>query len=1573
MAQPNLIIKKPSGGINTDTNPNDIPPQSMLGALDITDINHGELNEDGFTQLNNNTELAFDICPNKAIMISKTYRLRFDIPSEDFNITINVIHRDNTWNIPITTACVAPSPPLPLTSNDVYNFINPNFTANYDNLYDGFQHSFYDVIEGDGFLQFDMLFVNFLFDDYFIEVTMTSIADPTKEFAYQLNVISDAISLDKEGYLKPIEIVSLGSKMFVFSTVECPDVSEIADYNGIESVDIESSGTSYPLLTIDGNVGDFSSILPTNTEVKVFSDGTTNLSGTYIVDTITLGGDDYTILQNLFNPPAPLYFNAQNGTLKLSTRTLSAIGVAEKNESTGVWTYIELLRSTNLNFRTNKPIQAKVSQTDFGYIFNWTDFNENPRRLTYQGEFVEGGFLEVYNPLNKYNLDNIDQESQLIVVNNLARIKLGNSLDIDNIGTEITGVKPAATYQAFVRFATEDGQYGVFSPPSNTTTIYNIRPSGYWQPQVAGGISGQSALIIDISNIRKGLYKYFQVAIVEMTGSSFNAYALQQQTLNDEDETIRVIDTGRRQSDYVLLDRALINELQFTITAAKSIEDYDNRIEFANVKLQNRYDLTEWAKTIDVTYEQIAREELYIPVEGGDIYRNQYNYWFDIKYCKWLSDEYLSYAPFETVRWAIMVWFKDGGTPLTFHIGDYRVDPSNSEDPENPLKLDMSNTSNEPLQIIANFKNINLNYQLPTGEILWDIVEDFRFCRADIPQEMLWSGVALSGDALLTSFTNLIYINRRYDNSGTANVAIQRDRFFTYVPDFINNGYTNVFRDGDKAYFIEPSFQTGGASPFFEYADYYGNNQNADMDWEAGVDVTNISDTSSNVLVDTKYYELFTPASALTPNSALQGRYTRTMTLDDDIPTPIANSRELFNFYYVREIAGDKYGGIYSTPFYIITSDYFDRKTHNASTKYKAYSGNMFIQKSYYTIQQTVGATSTALYLLQKVVGFYSMNRFNSQLRNGIFLQYDRFFYPDPTIKNILSDTYTYDKAFNPRYIFQNQLIFNPNLKYLEREKASIYWSEKAIDNGTFGANRIFRPLNKKALELRDGEITHIETFNIENQTYLATWQPYQFTLQYFNNTGQLITENSQVLLGTGDVLGRNGADVTRYGCSHKWSIVKGVNPQGKPVMYWYSANERHLMRMGADGLSNISLSAGFETFLNKYCLLNDVSNIEDTPTRFYGVHGVWNDLKKQYILTFRGIRKHTIWDGETPYAKGEWVTDETTFGFEGIPVLYRCKVANTGESLSDTDFWEKFDYYNRESISFFTIVWDEYSNSLKTELSHIPMIYGEYKNTFVSGSPSLDTNKYSPSYIYEHNKDNQARYYCSPPTTYFDNLSNDITVSYLGKNVEVDGVLVKGYVFETSYPVTSFLAVPSLPSDMQYLLDEHKSIYLVPLSDRLKHYRIAKFLTTTIFVIDEQEDLVWNEDDDLFFVSQCNTGQPFFEQVVNEPKGTYSFFGHIAMFSDTTIKRVEFEAGLDSLGQKTTQSFLNEEEFEYFNGTLNSQIKNDTTNNPTNNNVGKNLVQGYWMKVKALFKLNIKNKIHKYSVKAQPLQRILK
>lgn len=1556
MAQPNLIIKKPSGGINTDTNPNDIPPQSMLGALDITDINHGELNEDGFTQLNNNTELAFDICGTQVQMLGKKYRLKFDIPNEVFIITIKVIHRDNTWNIPIVSNCGT------LTPSGVLADIEDGILDAYD-LYPYFNVVISNTDTANDYLQFDMLFDSFGFDDYFLEVTIVDTATGLISYPFELNVLNDSISLDKEGYLKPIEIVSLGSKMFVFSTVECPDPTTLQNFDGIISFEIiPSSGIYYACVVIEGVIGDFSAIIPNNTEIKLNITGATNLSGLFIVNTIDISGSPYTIISNMDSPPANTYLGG--GQLSfINTRTLSAIGVAEKNESTGVWTYIELLRSTNLNFRTNKPIQAKVSQTDFGYIFNWTDFNENPRRLTYQGEFVEGGFLEVYNPLNKYNLDNIDQESQLIAVNNLARIKLGNSYDIDNIGSQITGAKPTATYQAFVRFATEDGQYGVFSPPSNTTTIFNQQPSGFWQPNVSG-VTTQAALIIDISNIRKGIYKYFQVAIVEITATSFNVYALQQQDLNDEDETIRVIDTGRSQSDYVLLDSALINELQFTITAAKSIEDYDNRIEFANVKLQNRYDLTEWAKTIDVTYEQIAREELYIPVEGGDIYRNQYNYWFDMKYCKWLSDEYLSYAPFETVRWAIMVWFKDGGTPLTFHIGDYRVDPSNSEDPENPLKLDMSNTSNEPLQIIANFKNINLNYQLPTGEILWDIVEDWRFCRADIPREMLWSGIALSGDALRTSFPNLIYINRRYDNSGTANINIQRDRFFTYVPDFINHGYTNGFRVGDKAYFIEPSFQTDGSNN--EYVDYYGNNQNADMDWEAGVAVTNLSNTGSNVLVDTKYYELFTPTSVLTPNSALQGRYTIAMTLDVDIPTPVTDSLELFNFYYVREILGDKYGGIYSTPFSIVTSEYFDRKTHNTSTKYKAYSGNMFIQKSYYTIQQTVGATGTDMYLLQKVVGFYSMNRFNSQLRNGIFLKYDRFFYPIPATKLILDDTYTYDRAFNPRYIFQNQLIFNPNLKYLEREKASIYWSEKAIDNGTFGANRIFRPLNKKALELRDGEITHIETFNIENQTYLATWQPYQFTLQYFNNTGQLITENSQVLLGTGDVLGRNGADVTRYGCSHKWSIVKGVNPQGKPVMYWYSANERHLMRMGADGLSTISLSAGFESYLNKYCLLNDISNIEDAPTRFYGVHGVWNDLKKQYILTFRGIRKHTTWSNALEYAKGDWVTDGTTFGFEEIPVLYRSKISNNDYLLSNATYWEKYDYYNRESIGFFTIVWDEYSNSLKTELSHIPMIYGEYKNTFVSGSPKSLT----PSLIYEHNKENKATYYCSIPERAIQG-DDFVSVQLLGINQEYDGVVYQDWLFETDLNCTTFLGVNSAPNDMEGLLELHQSAFIF--SDYGVYYRVKAIIDTTHFLVDKLEEVVWNNENNAFYTSICNTGEPYFEQVVNEPKGTYSFFGHIAMFLDNLIKRVEFKAGLDSLGQKTTQSYLNEEEFQYFNGTINSQIKNDTTNNPTNNNVGKNLVQGYWMKVKVLFKLNIKNKIHKYSVKAQPLHRILK
>ena len=205
MAQPNLIIKKPSGGINTDTNPNDIPPQSMLGALDITDINHGELNEDGFTQLNNNTELAFDICGTQVQMLAKNYRLKFDIPDSAFTIVFKIIHRVNTWNVVITTPSITSSDP-----EIVYSDIDNEFQSNYDNLYDDFFHTFSNIIDGGSYLQFDLLFDNFRFDDYFVEVSIVKTDDNTITYPYDLFVLNDSISLDKEGYLKPIEIVSLG-------------------------------------------------------------------------------------------------------------------------------------------------------------------------------------------------------------------------------------------------------------------------------------------------------------------------------------------------------------------------------------------------------------------------------------------------------------------------------------------------------------------------------------------------------------------------------------------------------------------------------------------------------------------------------------------------------------------------------------------------------------------------------------------------------------------------------------------------------------------------------------------------------------------------------------------------------------------------------------------------------------------------------------------------------------------------------------------------------------------------------------------------------------------------------------------------------------------------------------------------------------------------------------------------------------------------------------------------------------------------------------------------------------------
>ncbi|MEX5523509.1 hypothetical protein, partial [Bacillus cereus] len=64
-----------------------------------------------------------------------------------------------------------------------------------------------------------------------------------------------------------------------------------------------------------------------------------------------------------------------------------------------------------------------------------------------------------------------------------------------------------------------------------------------------------------------------------------------------------------------------------------------------------------------------------------------------------------------------------------------------------------------------------------------------------------------------------------------------------------------------------------------------------------------------------------------------------------------------------------------------------------------------------------------------------------------------------------------------------------------------------------------------------------------------------------------------------------------------------------------------------------------------------DKYNKLDRPAHDYGVLAVWDNQKKEYVITFRCIAENTTYSSATAYVIGDVVNNGTTFGFENIPI----------------------------------------------------------------------------------------------------------------------------------------------------------------------------------------------------------------------------------------------------------------------------------------------------------------------------------
>lgn len=307
--------------------------------------------------------------------------------------------------------------------------------------------------------------------------------------------------------------------------------------------------------------------------------------------------------------------------------------------------------------------------------------------------------------------------------------------------------------------------------------------------------------------------------------------------------------------------------------------------------------------------------------------------------------------------------------------------------------------------------------------------------------------------------------------------------------------------------------------------------------------------------------------------------------------------------------------------------------------------------------------------------------------------------------------------------------IFLPTYQNNPRLGGSVYdfptriiYSQRKDESGIFDEYRFFLPLDRKDLDRTFGEIFHHEDINGE----LFTIQERKFQLQYFNARGTLEASNSsvEVLLGDGSVLSRDGQTLSTYGTAHKWSAIKGFNPSGKDIEYWFNAENGLVMRFGEDGTRVIS-ARGMAAFFANYTKW--VKN-KDEHAFEQGIRGVWDDRRKEAIWTFTGWRLiKQPWASGNLVEEGEVVTNTNApfDTYEEFPRFFRC--TGVHQSSPDTEpgvgpqwehRWEAIAYTDKSYYSIFTICFNEMTNGFRCFYGHLPKTYLRWQNTFLSSHP---------------------------------------------------------------------------------------------------------------------------------------------------------------------------------------------------------------------------------------------------------------
>ena len=556
--------------------------------------------------------------------------------------------------------------------------------------------------------------------------------------------IREAIPVDLAGPLKDIGSYDLLGDLFIFSTTQDNEPSQIApQVTAIGPI----SGGAYvgPLTTITFSAAHG---LVQGQWIRIINSEASWLNGLFVVQQVLSATQIGIPTVLAWGGSRPLISSFTEEVL-INPTGIGEIGVAQKNENTDIWTYTRLLRSIELNFVSKWQVDCDAEKDNRRTSIYFDDDYNSFRKFYYETDYTQDGALNYVLSANMYRYDSIQSQmygfakKPRVVINYDSQLPSGGQLPAGNIryfvvlkdlflnDTNPSSLsQPVITYSDAPNSLAVGDESGAITPKVNVLRLSNIDNLTY-------------------NKIALGYYMKVAGATVAFLNEFIPIVGDEMIINHTGNEPKTTFDVG-----------ALSLGSEDDYKYAKNIRIIDGRVVRSNLRKEEYNDFSAWFRTFKhrICVDPISETR---PLSGQppNEYQDPFNGFYK-----------MGYMYNETYRMAGRAYLKDGSLTDWFWIDDIRVDPfltnqanpsDNRRDQTGPnisTSFDLTESISPSPDFYSN-KRVLVPYIDLFGAVfsykinnkpVHEVVESIEIGRCEVIPEVIYTGAAIMSVKIVT-------------------------------------------------------------------------------------------------------------------------------------------------------------------------------------------------------------------------------------------------------------------------------------------------------------------------------------------------------------------------------------------------------------------------------------------------------------------------------------------------------------------------------------------------------------------------------------------------------------------------------------------------------------------------------------------------------------------------------------------------------------------------------------------------------------------------------------------------------